>query len=462
MDPLHAEQLQNDPRVAQAKALLAEAVAEHGAALTGVRAPDPARAELTQKMLDDFKAVRGAPLFYPYVSAGLGRGSLVELIDGSVKYDFISGIGVHGWGHSHPDLINSGVDAAISDTVMQGNLQQIPEAQQVCSQLLQLANKQGADLDHCFLTSSGAMANENAFKIAFQSRFPANRVLAFKSAFAGRTLGMAHVTDKAAYRDGLPQTLNVDYIPFYDESDPEQSIKKSVGVLERHLQRFPNQHALMIMELVQGEGGYYAGNTEFFEAIIAVLKKHNILLLIDEIQSFGRCEYPFALQHFGLDKHVDLVTVGKMAQVCATLYKKDLQPRPGLISQTFTSSSSAIFAAKAILGEMLDGDVYGADGRIARMSAYFREQLAALAKREPALIAGPYGFGAMTAFTPFDGQRDRALQFSKDLFAAGVLGFIAGNQPTRMRFLMPAAIVSEAEIDAVVGIIEQCLKGATC
>ena len=68
----------------------------------------------------------------------------------------------------------------------------------------------------------------------------------------------------------------------------------------------------------------------------------------------------------------------------------------------------------------------------------------------------------MTAFTPFDGERDKALQFSKDLFEAGVLGFIAGNQPTRMRFLMPAAIVSTEEIDAVVAIIEQCLKDAAC
>ena len=461
MDPLQAEQLHADPRLAQAKQLLADAVAEHSAALT-VRAADPQRQAAYQSLLDSFASVRGAPLFYPYVSSGLGKGSLIELLDGSVKYDFISGIGVHGWGHSHPDLVQTGIDAALSDTVMQGNLQQIPEAQEVCAQFLELANKQGAELDHCFLTSSGAMANENAFKIAFQARFPANRVLAFKGAFAGRTLGMAHVTDKAAYRDGLPQTLNVDYIPFFDETNPAQSIKKSISVLKRHLQRFPQQHALMIMELVQGEGGYYAGQTEFFEAIIAVLKEHNILLLVDEIQSFGRCDYAFAFQHFGLDKYVDLVTVGKISQVCTTLYRGSLQPRPGLISQTFTSSTSAIYAAKHILHEMIHGDVFGPNGRVPRMASYFRKQLEALSKEMPAQICGPYGFGAMTAFQPFAGERDKSLQFSKDLFDAGVMGFIAGNNPTRIRFLIPAAIVSEAEIDGAVAIIKQCLQDSAC
>ena len=443
MNPLQGEKLRADPRVEQAKQLLQAAVAEHSAPLLGVRPADPERALAYQALLDAFAEHRGAALFYPYVSSGIGHGALVELMDGSVKYDFISGIGVHGWGHSSSALIATGVDAAISDTVMQGNLQQIPEAQQVADLLIQLASAKGAALKRCFLTSSGAMANENAFKIAFQARFPARRVLAFKHCFAGRSLAMAHVTDKAQYRDGLPQTLDVDYVPFYDHRDPEGSTARAVKVLELHLQRYPKQHALMIMELIQGEGGYYPGTTAFFKALIAVLKQHDILLHVDEIQTFGRCDDVFAFQHFELDADVDVVSVGKLSQVCATLYRPELQPRAGLISQTFTSSTAAIYAAKHILVCMSEPGLYGAGGRVAQMSAYFRDKLQALSESDPDLISGPFAYGAMLGFTPYTGERDKALALSKELFNAGVLSFIAGNEPTRLRFLMPVAVVTD-------------------
>ena len=65
------------------------------------------------------------------------------------------------------------------------------------------------------------MANENALKAAFQKRFPANRVLAFEHGFAGRTLALSQVTDKPAYRKGLPETLAVDHIPFFDPARPQ-------------------------------------------------------------------------------------------------------------------------------------------------------------------------------------------------------------------------------------------------
>ncbi len=455
---IQGDALRQDPRVAEAKKLLQDAVAEHAAAITSVR---PAQSEHTgdyDAVLKAFADVRGAPLFYPYVSSGLGNGALIELMDGSVKYDFISGIGVHGWGHSHPDLVASGVDAAISDTVMQGNLQQIPEAQEVQSLLIQLANANGANLDRCFLTSSGAMANENAFKIAYQSRFPASRVLAFKKCFAGRTLAMAQVTDKAANRDGLPTTIAVDYVPFFDAKDPQGSTERAVKVLQMHINRYPKQHASMVMELIQGEGGYYSGSTDFFKALIQVLKDNNILVHIDEIQTFGRSDHAFAFQHFGLDADVDMVSVGKMSQVCATLYKPDLQPRAGLISQTFTSSTSAIFAAKSILTTMTEPGLFGTDGRAAKMSQYFRDGLAKLAEQEPDLVAGPFGFGAMVVFTPFKGEKDKAVQFSKDLYNAGVLSFIAGTNPTRIRFLIPIAAVTEADIDGALAIIRDTLR----
>jgi acetylornithine aminotransferase len=91
--------------------------------ITGVRGP--LSPELKQSF-DDFmqtaSEVRGRPLLYPYVGSGLGNGALVELMDGSVKYDLITGIGVHFFGHSEPDLVRAGLEAAMGDTVMQGHL----------------------------------------------------------------------------------------------------------------------------------------------------------------------------------------------------------------------------------------------------------------------------------------------------------------------------------------------------
>lgn len=458
MAGLDGDALRADPRVAQAKELLQAAVREHAERLQGVRPPPQEHAADYDELLAAFATVRGAPLFYPYISSGLGNGALVELRDGSVKYDFISGIGVYGWGHSHPDLIDAGIDAAISDTVMQGNLQQSVEAQEAAALLIELARRHGSALEYCFLTSSGAMANENAFKIAYQARHPADRALAFEQCFAGRTLGMAQVTDKAGNRDGLPTTIAVDYIPFFDHDDPAGSTDRALAVLRQHLKRYPGRHALMVMEMIQGEGGYYPGQTEFFKALIKVLKEHDILVLVDEVQSFGRTDEAFAFQHFGLDDEVDLVTVGKITQICATLYRKELQPRPGLISQTFTSSSSAIYAAKRILQTMLGPELYGRDGRVAQISQYFRDKLAELAGQLPGQVSGPFGYGAMIVFTPFDGDRARTLQLAKELFAAGVLCFIAGNEPTRIRFLIPVAVVTEADIDAVIDIIAETVQ----
>ena len=175
MPPLHAENFQADPRVAQAKQLIADAMAQAQQGIDQVRPADPARAEGFGEMLESFGRLRGGKLWYPYIGSGIGRGALVELADGSVKYDMINGIGVHGLGHSDAGLIAAGIDGAVGDTVMQGNLQANADAMGLCDDLLRLANTHGAALDHCFLTTSGAMANENALKMIFQKHAPADR-----------------------------------------------------------------------------------------------------------------------------------------------------------------------------------------------------------------------------------------------------------------------------------------------
>lgn len=452
-DSLEVNLFKQDPRVIEGKKLLIEALQEHQQRLTRVRPP---KEELLQSYYDTlalFHSIRGGKLYYPYLGSGWGRGPLVELLDGSVKYDMISGIGPHFWGHSHPGLTEVALDAALADTIMQGHLQQNQDAYTL-SHLLVTAS----GLDHCFLSSSGAMANENAMKLAFHRNFPADRILAFDHCFMGRTLALAQITDKPNFREGLPLHLPVDYVPFYQADRPEESTKLSVKTLKQHLNRYPKRHAAMCFELIQGEGGFNVGTRDYFISLMDVLKEHQVAIFVDEIQTFGRTTELFAYQYFGLEDYVDLVSIGKLSQVCATLFKSHYKPKPGLLSQTFTSSSIALKASCWILQHLLSDQFFGPDGALAKLHGRFVEHFSRIEADDPTIIQGPYGIGSMIAFTPFGGEHSQVEKFVQKLFEAGVISFVAGSHPTRVRLLIPAGAMTLDDVDAVMQIIEKTLK----
>ena len=454
------QQFFNDPRLEEAKKLIKEALNDHKKSITGVKAPNPELKATYDELLKKMADYRGGGLFFNYLGSGIGNGPLVELADGSVKYDFITGIGVHYMGHSHEGVIEATLKGALANTVMNGHLQQNDTTAELLELISKAATKNGALVKNVFLSTSGAMANDNAFKIIFQKRAPlAKRFFAFERCFSGRTLGMAWVTDKAAYRAGVPQTVQVDYIPFYDEKDHKGSIEKSVKAMKSCLKRYPGEYAGFIMELIQGENGSWVGNTEYFEALIAVCRENNISVLVDEVQTFGRTTEIFAFQHFKLDKYVDVVTVGKNSQVCATLYTDDHKPKPGLLSQTFTGSSSQISASYFVINEILKGDYLGEKGKIMKLHQHFKMRLEAIEKKMPNKITGPYGIGAMVAMTVFGGDEAKSKDFTYKLFNNGVLSFQAGAAPlSRVRFLMPILAVEEHHIDEVCAIIEKTLN----
>ncbi len=452
------EQYLEDARIEQAQKLIQEALAEHSSKITGVKGSDPELVEEYEKTLKEFSEYRGGKLFYDYVGSGIGKGALVELCDGSVKYDFITGIGVHYFGHSHPGVVAAEIKGSATNTTMSGNLQQNSDSPKLFKLILDQANKYDAGFDHMFMTSSGVMAAENALKMAFQKRAPAHRVIAFEKCFMGRTMAVSQITDKAAYRKGLPPTLAVDYIPFYDENDHEGSIKRAVSMLEKYFMRHPGDYAAMCMELIQGEGGYFVGNEEFFKAICDTCKKHDVSVIVDEVQTFMRTKEMFAFQYFKLDKHVDFVNIGKNSQVCATIYRNDHKPQPGLISQTFTSSGSAINAAYYMINEVANGGYLGDDGKIEKIHARFKANLIKLNQKYPDLIEGPWGIGAMVGMTIYKGDATKSKDFTLQLFKNGVLSFIAGASPTRVRFLVPAGGVELEDIDKVCEIIETTLN----
>lgn len=452
-----AEGFFNDPRLTEAKKLIQEALKDHQSKITGVKTADPELKPSYDTIIKKVSDFRGGALWYNYLGSGIGNGPLVELADGSVKYDFITGIGVHYMGHSHPGVINAQVEGSIQNTVMNGHLQQNTDTGKVLELLSTQACKYGAAVKNVFLTTSGAMANENALKLIFQKRYPAARIFSFEKCFSGRTLGLAWVTDKAAYRQGLPKTIDVDYIPFYCETDHEGSIKLAVNAMKKAIYRYPGQHAGFLMELIQGENGSWVGNQEYFEALIAVCKENNISVFADEVQTFGRTTELYAFQHFKLDKHVDVVSIGKNSQVCATLFADDHKPKPGLMSQTFTGSSAQIAASYYVVNEIVTGGYLGENGKIVRLHKHFRAHLEKLAAKYPEKIKGPYGIGAMVGMTLFNGDEAKSKAFTFKLFDNGVLSFMAGASPTRVRFLMPIMAVEEKHIDEVCAIIDKTL-----
>ncbi|MCU0714911.1 MAG: aminotransferase class III-fold pyridoxal phosphate-dependent enzyme [Pirellula sp.] len=455
---LTSQELLNDPRVAQAKELLLAALRDHSQKITGVRSSRVEHEKEYADSLTRLAEARGGAPYFPYISSGIGNGPWVELGDGSVKMDFIVGIGVHGLGHSHPAMLSATVDAGLEDTVMQGNLQHDAYSLAMCERLIGLAKKFDAPLDHCLLSTSGAMANENALKIAFHSRYPASRVICMDNCFAGRSMALAQLTDRPAYRMGLPKTLDVDFIPMFHPSDPEGTTKGAMAMLKKLLARHPGEYACIWLELVAGEGGYYPGTKEYFEGLCQVCHENKVLVIFDEVQTFTRLSQPFAFQHFGLDKYADLVTLGKITQVCATLYGDQLKPKGPILSQTFTGATASIRAGLAVLDILEEKGCFGKDGWNIERHAYFANKLKALGERYPGKISGPYGEGMMIAFTPGDGSADVAKNMLQRLYDLGLMGFLAGSNPNRIRFLPPPGITTHEHIDIACGIIEQAIS----
>src|SRR5690606_18192199 len=146
----------------------------------------------------------------------------------------------------------------LEDTTKHGNLTSNNAPYEFAEELVRLAQR-NSRLRHAYLSPSGALANENALKVCYQKHAPAGRVIAFENNFMGRTVTMANITDNAAYRQGVPLTTPVDYMPFWTDAAAERAggktkfIDRAVAKLEAYIERYPGQHACFIFELIQGE-----------------------------------------------------------------------------------------------------------------------------------------------------------------------------------------------------------------
>jgi 4-aminobutyrate aminotransferase-like enzyme len=451
--------LKKSSRYLSAKKEMLEAILEASLSLRGVRgAASPEAREAYSATLQEFMHHRGRELYFPYLASGLGSGPFVELVDGSVKYDMISGIGINFFGHSHPELMAEMIDAVSADT-MQGNLQPGVEASELLKLLLSKVGPKSR-LARGWFATCGTMANELALKIIRQKNGPqATKVLAFKDCFCGRSTAMQEITDNPAYRQGQPVYGEAYYVSFYDPKlGLEKSIERSLSEMREHFTRFPGKFAAFMFEIVQGEGGFNFAPREFYVALFEEAKKAGLAIWADEIQTFGRTGEYFAFQKFNIAEYIDVATVAKMLQASAVLFTEEFNPKAGLIAGTFSGSTNAHRTGRRTLELLEKEGLTGPEGKIEKLSRYFVSKLKNLSETSCRNQLGDFrAVGGMIAFQVLDGSMDNTKKVLMKLFDLGVVAFYCGHGPYLIRMLPPLGAMSEADIDGVCDLLSEAL-----
>ena len=433
--------------------LLVQEYLQNLESITEIRSPLEKKKAKSVELAERIGAARGRPLFFHYVGSGRGQGPYVELQDGSVKMDLINGIGVHVLGHAHPLVVQSSLEASLSDVVMQGNLQPSLEYLEMSEKLVDIASR-GSRIKHVWLCQSGSMANENGLKICRQKMNGARMIISMNKAFAGRTTMMTEITDNDAYRVGLPRYNEVVRVPFYDKTNPN-TIEDSHNALKTLIEKHRGDIACFMFEPMQGEGGYRSAPREFFIPMLETCKKEGIPVFLDEVQTFCRTTDFFTYQTLKIGEYVDVVSIAKSLQNAATLYTSDFNPKPGLISGTFSGSTVALKAGTVILNHLDSEGYMGPEGKVSDIHKMFVGMLNKLSETTcKGLISDVGGLGLMVAFTPFHGGKDHMLKAVKKLFENGLMCFGCGSDPYRIRFLLPA-ILNKDHVDEVRLVIEK-------
>jgi acetylornithine/N-succinyldiaminopimelate aminotransferase len=415
----------------------------------------PLSREEYDRAVAELGELRGRPLFLPSLSSGVGRGARVRLADGRWVLDLALGIGVHFFGHGDADLVRTAVAAAVEDTIMQGNLQMGLAQRRLLSLLLSHA---GGRLRHGWIANSGAEANETALKIIRQKKQPATEVIAFRGCFHGRTTTMAEITDRPEYREGQPRRETVHYVPFYDARDP-RSGEHAVVELRNLLEARRGRIATFVFELVQGESGFRIAPREFFAPLFEECRRADVAVWVDEIQTFGRTGELFAYQKLGLADLVDVVTIGKMLQCAATLFRDELRPGPGLVSGTFAGSTVGVVVGCRIVERLVTKGYLGPGGRIDELGRSMATRLDRLARDlGPERVRGFEGVGAMWAVEPAAADHESVVALVRRCFDAGLLVYYGGaGERFRLRLFLPATITAE-ELEEAFGILRRCLS----
>lgn len=426
--------------------------------------PGPRSREL---MVRKERAVPGAISVLVPAAIERASGALVTDVDGNTLIDLAGGLGAMNVGHSAPAVVQAVQEVAARFTHTDFSVMPYESYIRLAEELGRRAP--GAFPKKAAFFNSGAEAVENAVK--FARKYTGRRgLIAMEGAFHGRTnLTMALTSKVRPYKEGFgPFAPEVYRVPFPypyrwpGAPDAAEVARQAVAALERALttQVSPSETAAVILEPIQGEGGFVVPPPEYLPMVQELCRRHGILLIADEIQTgYGRTGRFFAAEHFGIEP--DLICVGK--SMAAGLPLSGVIGRAEImdaaadstIGGTYVGNPIACAAGLAVLQELDRGHLLARADVLGRR---LRHRLEGLARRCP-LLGEVRGLGAMIGV---ELVRDRTLRTPADRETAevirrciqnGVIVVRAGLYSNVIRFLLPLVITDE-QLDEALDVLE--------
>ncbi|WP_411966756.1 aspartate aminotransferase family protein [Haloferax sp. YSSS75] len=383
-------------------------------------------------------------------------------VDGNVLLDFTSHVAAAPLGYNNPKILDrmaefdmvdptkiAGQDFYVSDGSAPGD-EEFPGPAALMDKLTDLTSHYG--MDTVFLSNSGAEAVENAIKICYDNSGGAKYGITFEGAFHGRTLGALSLNrSKSVYRRNFPEISGVFDVPFCDDRsctaetcscgffpDPESAVSKLRQKLHPKKGNVDaSEVSYVIVEPIQGEGGYRFPSDAFSEELAAVVEDYDLTLIADEIQSgVGRTGEMWGSDHYPMEP--DVITGAKGLRVGATISNSDIFPeKTSRLSSTWgagdiISSMQGVFTLEAIEDyDLLDNAV--ARGR------QFKETMRDAA---PEAVVDVRGKGLLLG-VEFDTHERRNAVLEAAL-KRGLLTLACGYKVLR---ILPPLDVTEREID---------------
>ena len=376
---------------------------------------------------------------YPLVPAR-GEGCIVEDVDGNRFLDFNAGIAVCSTGHAHPSVVEAIERQARELLHYSGTDFYLPIYAEVCERLDGITDVGGPA--RSFLTNSGTEAVEAALKM---TRHATRRqyVIAFLGGFHGRTYGSVSLTaSKSRYHAGFgPMLPGVLHAPYGDFDHIEHVLFKRLVT--------PEEVAAIVVEPIQGEGGYVVPPDGWLEYLRALCTEHGILLVDDEVQSgMGRTGRMWASEHWGVEPDVVLAGKGIASglPLGATIARAELMKwELGAHGSTYGGNPVACAAALATI-DLIERELAE---NAAKVGQQLLDGLRALADRQP-LITDVRGIGLMIGIEFADEETADAVELA--CFRRGLLTLRAGDATIRMS---PPLVISGEEAETGLGLFEE-------
>jgi 4-aminobutyrate aminotransferase/(S)-3-amino-2-methylpropionate transaminase len=404
-------------------------------------------------------------IYLPIVVAE-GRGATLTDVDGNTFIDFAGGVGCLAVGHSHPRVVEAAQEQLAHFSHTDFTIVPYEVYVALAERLCELAPIAGPRKAAFFNAGTEAVENAIKFARAFTGR-PA--VIAFEGGFHGRTLLSLSLTSKThPYKAGLgPFAPEVYRVPFAQQYRGPDA-RAALDTLERALvtQVAAETVAAIVVEPVQGEGGFQVAPPEFMEGVRAICDRHGIVLVVDEVQTgFGRTGKLFAIEHYAVEP--DLITVAKSIAaglpLSGVIGKAEIMDAPSdsAIGGTYVGNPVAQAAALAVL------DVIDEENLCERASALgetMRTRMHAWQRRWPQ-IGDVRGLGAMLAIELVhdpgtkEPAADLATAVVEEAARHGLLLLKSGIYSNCIRVLTPL-VLSDAELDEALAVWEDALEQA--